>query len=110
MVEYQTLLTEATKQGLWAILYVTLFIYTLKESRRQQVIAKEREERLRAEYQELRKEGRDRENKLTDFINDISRQFERLANQYERISDDVQDIKVELGNKQDKNKDKKGDD
>lgn len=92
----QTLLAEAAKQGLWAILYISLFIYTLKESRRQENIAKEREDRLREEYNELRKESRERENMLTTFINDITRQYERLATAVERLSYDVDDIKDEL--------------
>jgi dynactin complex subunit len=92
------ILAEAAKQSLWAVLYVTLFVYVLRES-------KQREERLRQEYQELRQESRDRENKLTEFINKMSRQFERLATQYEKISEDVKEIRVELANKQDKVKD-----
>lgn len=96
------MLAEAAKQGLWAILYVSLFAYTLRESRRQQDVAKEREDNLRKEYHMLREESRDRENKLTDFIHNISRQFERLATQYEKIAEDVQEIKVDLSRKADK--------
>ncbi|WP_033829087.1 BhlA/UviB family holin-like peptide [Bacillus andreraoultii] len=92
----QSLLAEAAKQGLWAVLYITLFIYTLKESRRQENNAKEREDRLREEYNELRKESRERENMLTTFINDITRAYERLATAVERLSYDVDDIKDEL--------------
>lgn len=91
-----TLLAEAAKQGLWAILYVSLFVYTLKESRRQETVAKERENRLRDEYNELRKESRERENMLTAFINDITRQYERIAFAVERLSNDVDDIKDEI--------------
>jgi hypothetical protein len=82
-------LAEAAKQGLWAILYVTLFIYVLTESKR-------RENRLRDDYNELRNESRERENKLTDFIHDISKQFERLARGVERLTLDVDEIKDEL--------------
>lgn len=96
------MLAEAAKQGLWAILYVSLYAYTLWESRRQQEVSKEREDKLRQEYQMLREESRERENKLTDFIHNISRQFERLATQYEKIAEDVQEIKVDLSRKADK--------
>jgi hypothetical protein len=82
-------LAEAAKQGLWAILYVTLFIFVLTESKR-------RENRLRDDYNELRNESRERENKLTDFIHDISKQFERLARGVERLTLDVDEIKDEL--------------
>lgn len=102
------LLAEAAKQGLWAILYLSLFVYTLRESRRQQDIAKERENRMREEYQELRHESGERENKLTEFIHTMGRQFERLATQYEKIAEDVKEIRIELSNKQDKNPKDKG--
>jgi len=83
------LLAEATRQGLWAVLYVSLFVYTLKESKR-------REERLRNDYNELREESRERENKLTAFILEITKQYERLATGVEKLSIDVDDIKEEL--------------
>lgn len=102
MIGGDVLLAEAAKSGLWAILYVSLFVYTLKESRRQQEVAKERENRLREEYQELRHESRDRENKLTSFITDITKQYERLATGVERLTMDVEEIKVELRNRKEK--------
>lgn len=102
------LLAEAAKQGLWAILYVTLFVYTLRESRRQQEIGKEREDRLRNEYHELRNESRERENKLTMFINDITKQYERLATGVERLTLDVDEIKDELKLRREKEKKKEG--
>lgn len=83
------ILAEAAKQGLWAILYVTLFVYVLRESKR-------REDRLRDDYNELRNESRERENKLTKFINEITRQYERLATGVERLTIDVDEIKDEL--------------
>ncbi|MTV50766.1 hypothetical protein GJ688_17685 [Heliobacillus mobilis] len=72
------LLTEALSQGLWASLFVSLYLYQLQESRR------------------LQAEARNREDRLTDFLKDISKQFEILAKQYERLSDDVQIIKSEI--------------
>ena len=104
----QAVIAEIGKQGLWAILYVSLFLYTLKEARRQQDEAAERENRLREEYHELRNESRERENKLTSFITDISRQFERLATGVERLTMDVDEIKDELKLRK-QNKEKGGD-
>lgn len=92
----EVMIAEAAKQGLWALLYVALFSYTLRENRRQQEIAKDREERLRDEYQTLRRESLERETKLTEFITNISNQFERLANGIEKLTDDVDEIKDEL--------------
>ncbi|MTV47858.1 hypothetical protein GJ688_02520 [Heliobacillus mobilis] len=77
----ETLLTKAVEQGIWALLFVSLYLYQLQDSRRLQFDAKERE------------------NKLTDFLRDITRQFELLAKQYERLSDDVQEIKSEIRGK-----------
>ena len=91
---------QVAKQGLWAILYILLFVYTLRESRLHQENAKERENNLRQEYHLLQEESRDRENKLTEFINNISKQFENLATQYEKIAEDIQRIKVNLSNKE----------
>lgn len=96
------LLAEATKQGLWAILYITLYLYTLHEGRRQQNISSDREDNLRTETSKLRKECLDREAKLTDFINSMAKQFERLAAQYERIATDVQEIRIDLEHKVDR--------
>ncbi|WP_163530907.1 BhlA/UviB family holin-like peptide [Halobacillus ihumii] len=92
----EVLIAEAAKQGVWALLYVALFAYTLKENRRQQEIAKEREDRLRSEYHEVRRESLERENKLTEFITTISQQFERLATGVEKLTEDVDEIKDEL--------------
>ncbi|QAA23776.1 hypothetical protein C0674_14930 [Sporolactobacillus terrae] len=96
------LITEATKQGLWAILYITLYFYTLREGRRQQTISATREDQLRDEASMLRKECLDREAKLTNFIDNMAKQFERLATQYERIAADVQEIRVDLEHKVDR--------
>lgn len=101
MIESLTdiLIAEATKQGLWAILYITLYFYTLREGRRQQTISATREDNLRAEASVLRKEGIEREAKLTDFINNMAEQFERLATQYEIMAADVQEIRIDLERK-----------
>lgn len=94
------LLKEAAKQGIWAILYVSLFVYTLRESRI-------RENNLREEYKELRQESQKRESILTNFINEITKQFERLATGVERLTMDVDDIKDELKLKKEQSRNKK---
>lgn len=58
----------ALKEGLWAVLFVSLYLYQLRDSKT-------------------------RENKLMKFIDEISVQFEKLAKQYDRLSDDVKAIK-----------------
>ena len=83
------LFAEVAKQGLWAVLYVTLFFYTLRESKR-------REERLRDDYKQLQDENREREHKLTSFLTDITKEFERLATGFERLTIDVDEIKDEI--------------
>lgn len=71
-------MAEALSQGLWATLFVSLYLYQLQESRR------------------LQTEAKLREDKLTDFLIDVSKQFEILALQYQKLSGDVQEIKVEI--------------
>ena len=87
--EAEVIFAEVAKQGLWAVLYVTLFLYTLRESKR-------REERLRDDYVQLQNDNRDRENKLTSFLTDITKEFERLATGFERLTVDVDEIKDEI--------------
>lgn len=97
-----TLLAEAAKNGLWAVLYVSLYIYTLREARRQEMNARERENKLREEYNQFREESRERENKLQAFINEMTKQYERITLAVERLTLDVEDIKheIKLHNKQ----------
>ncbi|WP_092474325.1 BhlA/UviB family holin-like peptide [Desulfotruncus arcticus] len=71
----------AFKEGLWAVLFVSLYYYQLRESRR------------------LQDEAKQREDKLTAFIHDITKQFELLTEQYRKIADDVNDIKVSISSK-----------
>ena len=92
----EAVVTEVIQQGIWAILYVSLFVYTLRESKRQQEISKSREDELRREYKEFREEGYSREQKLMKFINDTTAQYERIATGVERLSLDVDEIKDEL--------------
>lgn len=77
-MEEQSILEIAAKQGIWALLFITLYLYQLRESRRRE------------------QESNEREKILTNFINNISKQFEGLVRQYETISRDLQEIKVEI--------------
>lgn len=67
----QILLNLASKEGLFATLFVALFIYQIVDSRK-------------------------REARLMDFMDDITKQFESLARQYEKLSGDVDDIKQDM--------------
>ena len=87
---------EVARQGIWAILYVGTVLYTLYELRRQMDVAAKREESMRQENLQIRNEAMSRENKLTTFISDITKQFERLATGVERLTMDVDEIKDEL--------------
>ncbi|QMV41845.1 BhlA/UviB family holin-like peptide [Cohnella cholangitidis] len=74
----QSMIESATQQGIWAVLFISLYLYQLREGKRRESESKTREE------------------KLTDFISEMLKQFEGLSRQYENISDDVQEIKSEL--------------
>lgn len=80
----ELLINVASNQGVWATMFIFLFLYQLKENR----VARE--------------EAREREGKLTDFISNISKSFEALTKQYDRLSDDVDFIKVEIARHENK--------
>lgn len=67
----EILMNLASKEGLFACLFVALFIFTIVDSRK-------------------------REAKLMDFMNELTKQFEALARQYEKLSNDVDDIKEDM--------------
>lgn len=73
-----TLFQIATSQGVWAAMFIFLFIYQLRESKT------------------TRDEARVREDKLVTFITDMSKNFENLAAEYCRLATDVDYIKVEV--------------
>jgi len=75
------IIKEAIQQGLWATLFVSLYLYQLSQAR------------------ENDKRSQSREDKLTTFITDMSRQFETLTRSYERLSEDVKDIRDKLRDK-----------
>lgn len=92
----EQLLTEmAGNNGIWATLFITLFLYQLKENKT-----------ARVESQNLLEQAHERENKLVSFLNEMSRNFEKLTSQYERLADDVDFIKVEIAKEQVKNEKK----
>lgn len=70
----------ATKQGIWAVLFISLFYYQLIESRRRE------------------QESIEREGKVLNFISEITKQFEGLVHQYERLAEDVQEINHKISN------------
>lgn len=65
------LLDLASKESLFAVMFVCLFVYQIVDSR-------------------------NREKRLMDFMDDITRQFEALAKQYENLSQDVDEIKNDM--------------
>jgi chromosome segregation ATPase len=68
----------ATKEGFFAILFVGLFIYQIREHRNHLNKAEERE------------------NRLISFLEDMKEQFASLTRQYERLSDDVEEIRKKM--------------
>jgi hypothetical protein len=69
----QLLLDLASKESLFAVMFVALFLYQIVDSRK-------------------------REQRLMDFMDDITKQFEALARQYERLSEDVDEIRQDMKN------------
>lgn len=67
----EMLLSLASKEGLFAVMFVALFLYQLFDSR-------------------------NREKRLMDFISEITKQFETLARQYEKLAEDVDEIRIDL--------------
>jgi hypothetical protein len=65
------LLELASKESLFAVMFVALFLYQIVDSRK-------------------------REQRLMDFMDDITKQFEALARQYERLSEDVDEIRQDM--------------
>lgn len=61
----------ASKEGLFAVMFVALFLYQILDSRK-------------------------REERLMNFIDNISSQFESLAKQYEKLADDVDEIRQDM--------------
>lgn len=65
------LLELASRESLFAVMFVALFIYQIVDSRK-------------------------REERLMTFMDDITKQFETLARQYERLSEDVDEIRKDM--------------
>lgn len=72
------ILKAATNQGFFAVMFVSLLVYQLKENKANQEKAEKREE------------------KLVDFLEDMKDQFASLVRQYERLSDDVEEIRKKI--------------
>lgn len=69
----QILLDLASRESLFAVMFVCLFLYQIADSRK-------------------------REQRLMDFMDKITEQFESLAKQYENLADDVDEIKQDMKN------------
>jgi hypothetical protein len=67
----QMLLELASKESLFAVMFVALFLYQIMDSRK-------------------------REEKLMTFIDEITKQFEVLARQYEKLAEDVDEIRMDM--------------
>lgn len=67
----EMLLELASKEGLFAVLFVALFVYQILDSR-------------------------NREKRLMDFMDEITKQFEALARQYEKLAEDVDEIRKDM--------------
>lgn len=65
------LIELASKESLFAVMFVALFLYQVFDSRK-------------------------REERLMKFISEITKQFETLAKQYEKLSDDVEEIRHDM--------------
>jgi outer membrane murein-binding lipoprotein Lpp len=65
------LLDLASKESLFAVMFVALFLYQIVDSRK-------------------------REERLMNFIDAISQQFENLARQYEKLAEDVDEIRQDV--------------
>jgi hypothetical protein len=66
-----SIIKAAIEQGLWAALFVTLYFYQLRESKK-------------------------REDRLMNFIDGITEKFEAIDRRTEKISCDVAEIKQEM--------------
>lgn len=65
------LLELASKESLFAVMFVALFLYQIMDSRK-------------------------REERLMNFIDEITKQFEVLSRQYEKIAEDVEEIRQDV--------------
>ncbi|MCM3784303.1 BhlA/UviB family holin-like peptide [Neobacillus mesonae] len=99
------LINAALKDGIFAVLFVALFLYQLREARRMSDEAKAREERIQTEARErevrIQDEAKNREDRLMTLAEDLTARFETLAGQYESLALDVHEIKSVVRGKED---------
>lgn len=69
---------SAAKQGIWAVLFISLYFYQLKEGRRRE------------------SESQAREAQLTSSIREISTQYEGLVLRYQLLAEEIKEMKNEL--------------
>jgi hypothetical protein len=96
----QTLWETAAKNGIFAILAVTVAYILWKEMRRMSDEARAREERIsseaKTERDRMHAEANAREDRLMSLAEDLTGRFEMLAGQYELLSLDVHEIKTKV--------------
>lgn len=81
-LELLSFLTDVTlKEGIFAVLFVALLIYQLRETK------------------SLLTKAEQREDKLTAFLADMKEQFAGLTKQYEKLSNDVAEVKNKITEK-----------
>jgi uncharacterized protein YoxC len=79
------LMKGALKEGFFALLFVGLLLYQMKENRTSLNKAEERENRLISFIEGMKEE-----------FTGLTRQFERLSDQFERLSDDVEAMQRQI--------------
>lgn len=84
----QLFLEFGLKEGLFAGMFIWLFLHHMKTSS--------------AREDKQAKTSEAREDKLFAFLDEMKVEFAKLVGSYEAISKDVSEIKQELHNKQDK--------
>lgn len=80
----EIILTVGQSQGVWALLFIFMLIHQLKENK------------------QTREDSIERENKLINFLNEMSANYERLTSQYTKLAEDVDYIKVKVAEKSSK--------
>lgn len=79
----------AASQGLWAVLFVALLFYVLRNSQ-------SREERLVQERQQSEAKATEREEKLMDCVNSLCTHFESISKDVDGVKADIGDMKQDI--------------
>lgn len=79
----------AASQGLWAVLFVALLFYVLRNSQ-------SREERLVQERQQSEAKATEREEKLMVCINALCSHYETMSKDIDGVKGDIGDMKQDI--------------